>query len=172
MRFTEVSRKQEIKHQGAPWLLKGLALHHIICYYFMHYRCYNINHLLTGLIEGPCWISHNSIFCLPNRNLQCLSHNCNSVCLHISGSRVGSEEALYLYTSGPDLTSIMPCRYGKPSGTFSKFVTEEGLKCEHVRELLMKNKDVDTTALVVSLSLHEALTQCPYHSNKTCTYEI
>ena len=44
----------------------------------------------------------------------------------------------------------MPCKYGKPSGTFSKYVTQEGLKCEHVRELLMKSKDVDTSALVVS----------------------
>lgn len=43
----------------------------------------------------------------------------------------------------------MPCKYGKPRGTFSKFVTQEGLKCDHVREILMKNKDVDTTALVV-----------------------
>lgn len=74
-----------------------------------------------------------------------------TVCLRVSGSRIGTEEAFYLYTSGPDLTSIMPCKYGKPSGTFSKFVTEEALKCEHVRDLLMKNKDVDTTALVVSL---------------------
>lgn len=77
--------------------------------------------------------------------------------LSISGSRIGSEEALYLYTSGPDLTSIMPCKYGEPSGTFSKFVTEEALKCELVRELLMKSKDVDTTALVVSLCQHKAL---------------
>lgn len=70
---------------------------------------------------------------------------------HISGSRIGTEEAFYLYASGPDLTSIMPCKYGKHSGTFSKFVTQEGLKCEHVQELLTKNKDVDTTALIVSL---------------------
>uniref|UniRef100_A0A8C9XK20 Lysosomal trafficking regulator n=1 Tax=Sander lucioperca TaxID=283035 RepID=A0A8C9XK20_SANLU len=68
--------------------------------------------------------------------------------LLFNGCRIGSEEAFYLYTSGPDLTSIMPCKYGKPSGTVSKFVTLEGLKCEHVRELLMKNTDVDTTALV------------------------
>lgn len=70
--------------------------------------------------------------------------------VEISGARIGTEEAFYLYASGPDLTSIMPCKYGKPSGTFSKFVTEEALRCEHVRELLMKNKDVDTTTLVVS----------------------
>ena len=72
--------------------------------------------------------------------------------LCISGSRIGSDEAFYLYTRGPDLTSIMPCKYGKPSGSFSKFVTKEGLKCDHVREILMKNKDVDTTALVVCQS--------------------
>ncbi|XP_053188690.1 lysosomal-trafficking regulator isoform X1 [Scomber japonicus] len=73
--------------------------------------------------------------------------------LLFNGSRIGSEEALFLYSSGPDLSSIMPCKYGKPSGTFSKFVTEEGLKCEQVRELLMKSKDVDTTALVESLAV-------------------
>uniref|UniRef100_UPI003AAA8FA9 lysosomal-trafficking regulator n=1 Tax=Centroberyx gerrardi TaxID=166262 RepID=UPI003AAA8FA9 len=73
--------------------------------------------------------------------------------LLFNGSRIASEEAFYLYASGPDLTSIMPCKYGKPNGTFSKYVTQEGLKCEHVRELLMKNKDVDTTALVESLAV-------------------
>lgn len=69
-----------------------------------------------------------------------------------SGSRIGTEEALYLYTSGPDLTSIMPCKYGKPTGIFTKFVTEDSLRSEHVRELFIKNKDVDTAALVVSLN--------------------
>ncbi|KAM3863351.1 lysosomal-trafficking regulator [Diretmus argenteus] len=73
--------------------------------------------------------------------------------LLFNGSRIGSEEAFYLYANGPDLTSIMPCKYGKPNGTFSKYVTQEGLRCEHVRELLMKNKDVDTTALVESLAV-------------------
>lgn len=55
-----------------------------------------------------------------------------------------------MYTSGPDLTSIMPCKYGKPNGNFTKFVTEDSLRSEHVRELFIKNKDVDTSALVVS----------------------
>uniref|UniRef100_A0A3B4ZMN3 Lysosomal trafficking regulator n=1 Tax=Stegastes partitus TaxID=144197 RepID=A0A3B4ZMN3_9TELE len=73
--------------------------------------------------------------------------------LLFNGSRIGSEEAFYLYTSGPDLTSIMPCKYGKPSGIFSKFVTQEGLQCEHIREILMKSKDIDTTALVESLAV-------------------
>ncbi|XP_033836122.1 lysosomal-trafficking regulator isoform X1 [Periophthalmus magnuspinnatus] len=73
--------------------------------------------------------------------------------LLFNGSRIGSEEAFYLYASGPDLTSIMPCKYGKPSVSFSKFVTLEGLKCDYVRDLLTKNKDVDTTALVESLAV-------------------
>uniref|UniRef100_A0A8C5N5V7 Lysosomal trafficking regulator n=1 Tax=Gouania willdenowi TaxID=441366 RepID=A0A8C5N5V7_GOUWI len=73
--------------------------------------------------------------------------------LLFNGSRIGSEEALYLYTSGPDLSSIMPCKYGKPSRTFSKFVTQESLRCEHVREILMKSKDVDTATLVESLAV-------------------
>ncbi|XP_041866300.1 lysosomal-trafficking regulator isoform X3 [Melanotaenia boesemani] len=73
--------------------------------------------------------------------------------LLFNGARIGSEEAFYLYSSGPDLTSIMPCKYGKPRGSFSKFVSQEGLKCDHVREILMKNKDIDTTALVESLAV-------------------
>ncbi|KAM9559275.1 lysosomal-trafficking regulator [Salvelinus alpinus] len=73
--------------------------------------------------------------------------------LLFNGSRIGSEEAFYLYASGPDLTSIMPCKYGKPSGTFSKYVTTDGLKCDTVRELMMKNKDVDTAALIECLAV-------------------
>lgn len=75
----------------------------------------------------------------------------------VSGSRIGTEEALYLYTSGPDLTSIMPCKYGKPTGIFTKFVTEDSLRSEHVRELFIKNKDVDTAALVVSQAFNNFL---------------
>ncbi|XP_007551564.1 lysosomal-trafficking regulator isoform X1 [Poecilia formosa] len=73
--------------------------------------------------------------------------------LLFNGARIGSEEAFFLYSSGPDLTSIMPCKYGKSSGSISKFVSQEGLRCEHVREILMKNKDIDTTALVESLAI-------------------
>ncbi|TNM99905.1 hypothetical protein fugu_012938 [Takifugu bimaculatus] len=73
--------------------------------------------------------------------------------LLFNGSRIGTEEALYLYTSGPDLTSIMPCKYGKPSGIFTKFVTEDSLRSEHVRDLFLKNKDLDTAALVESLAV-------------------
>lgn len=76
---------------------------------------------------------------------------CVCVCaLCTAGSRIDTDEAFYLYASGPDLTSIMPCKYGKPRGTFSKYVTQEGLQCEQVRELLMRNSDTDTSQLVVS----------------------
>ncbi|XP_031435189.1 lysosomal-trafficking regulator isoform X2 [Clupea harengus] len=73
--------------------------------------------------------------------------------LLFNGSRIDTDEAFYLYASGPDLTSIMPCKYGKPSGTFSKYVTQEGLQCEQVRELLTRNGDVDTSHLIENLAV-------------------
>ncbi|XP_056292280.1 lysosomal-trafficking regulator isoform X2 [Pseudoliparis swirei] len=96
-----------------------------------------------------CMLGH----CAPSSELMQSGRWGMGTVLLFNGSRIGSEEALYLYTSGPDLASIMPCKYGKPNGTVSKFVTLECLKCEHVRELVMKNKDVDTTALVESLAV-------------------
>ncbi|XP_016396688.1 lysosomal-trafficking regulator-like [Sinocyclocheilus rhinocerous] len=68
-------------------------------------------------------------------------------------SRIDTAEAFYLYASGPDLTSIMPCKYGKPHGTLSKYVTQEGLQCEQIRELLMRNTDVDIAPLIESLAV-------------------
>ncbi|XP_048862942.1 lysosomal-trafficking regulator isoform X4 [Brienomyrus brachyistius] len=73
--------------------------------------------------------------------------------LLFNGSRIGSEEALYLYASGPDLTSIMPCKYGKARVQLSRYVTREGLQCEAVRELLMKNRDADTSPLIENLAV-------------------
>lgn len=75
--------------------------------------------------------------------------------LVVLGSRIDTEEAFYLYASGPDLTSIMPCKYGKPHGTLSKYVTQEGLQCEQIRELLMRNTDVDIAPLIVSHCTYE-----------------
>ncbi|XP_028844512.1 lysosomal-trafficking regulator isoform X1 [Denticeps clupeoides] len=73
--------------------------------------------------------------------------------LLFNGSRINSEEAFYLYASGPDLTSIMPCKYGKPRGSLSKYVTQEGLQCEQIRELLMRNGGVDTSPLIENLAV-------------------
>ncbi|XP_078787658.1 lysosomal-trafficking regulator isoform X5 [Oryzias latipes] len=73
--------------------------------------------------------------------------------LLFNGSRIGPEEAFYLYSSGPDLTSIMPCKYGKPRGSFSKFVSQESLKCDQMQEILMKNRDFDAGLLVESLAV-------------------
>ncbi|XP_062851888.1 lysosomal-trafficking regulator isoform X2 [Trichomycterus rosablanca] len=73
--------------------------------------------------------------------------------LLFNGCRINTEEAFYLYANGPDLTSIMPCKYGKPSVTFSKYVTQEGLQCEQIRELLMRNSEVDTSLLIENLAV-------------------
>ncbi|MCI4376677.1 hypothetical protein PGIGA_G00191140 [Pangasianodon gigas] len=73
--------------------------------------------------------------------------------LLFNGSRINTAEAFYLYTNGPDLTSIMPCKYGKPSGTFSKYITQEGLQCEQIRELLMRNSEIDASFIIESLAV-------------------
>ncbi|XP_066534350.1 lysosomal-trafficking regulator isoform X2 [Hoplias malabaricus] len=70
-----------------------------------------------------------------------------------NGSRINTEEAFYLYASGPDLTTIMPCKYGKPSGTLSKYITQDGLQCEQIRDLLMRSSEVDTSLLIESLAV-------------------
>ncbi|KAG7462834.1 hypothetical protein MATL_G00188970 [Megalops atlanticus] len=82
--------------------------------------------------------------------------------LLFNGSRIGSEEAFYLYASGPDCTSIMPCRYGKPSVKLSKYVTQEGLQCQQVRDMLMKSKEVDAAPLIESLAVVYT-PSCPSH---------
>ncbi|XP_069036025.1 lysosomal-trafficking regulator isoform X2 [Lepisosteus oculatus] len=80
--------------------------------------------------------------------------------LLFNGSRIGPEEAFYLYASGPDFTSIMPCKYGKPSLRFSKYITLEGLQCEELKELLMKNREIDPGPLIESLAVAYA-PSCP-----------
>ncbi|KAF7710729.1 hypothetical protein HF521_009601 [Silurus meridionalis] len=73
--------------------------------------------------------------------------------LLFNGSRINTDEAFYLYTNGPDLTSIMPCKYGKPSATFSKYITQEMLECEQIRELLMRNSEIDISFIIESLAV-------------------
>uniref|UniRef100_A0A8C1ZTT7 Lysosomal trafficking regulator n=1 Tax=Cyprinus carpio TaxID=7962 RepID=A0A8C1ZTT7_CYPCA len=73
--------------------------------------------------------------------------------LLFNGSRIDTAEAFYLYANGPDLTSIMPCKYGQPHGTLSKYVTHEGLQCEQIRELLMRNTEIDIAPLIESLAV-------------------
>ncbi|MBN3312843.1 LYST regulator, partial [Atractosteus spatula] len=80
--------------------------------------------------------------------------------LLFNGSRIGPEEAFYLYASGPDFTSIMPCKYGKPGLRFSKYITLEGLQCEELKELLMKNREIDPGPLIESLAVAYA-PSCP-----------
>ncbi|XP_061693071.1 lysosomal-trafficking regulator isoform X3 [Syngnathoides biaculeatus] len=121
------------------------------CEVFLDYTLPRKSSLSSDSNKTFCMLGH----CIPSSEevtKQHLNWSMGTVLL-FNGARVGSEEAFFLYTSGPDLTSIMPCNYGRPPGSLSKFVTQEGLKCDRVRELLMKSRDVDTTALVESLAV-------------------
>ncbi|KAG2467234.1 LYST regulator, partial [Polypterus senegalus] len=82
--------------------------------------------------------------------------------LLFNGSVIGVEEAFHLYTSGPELSSIMPCKYGKSKLNYSKYITLERLQCEKLKELMMKNSEVDTGPLVESLAIVYA-SSSPYH---------
>ncbi|XP_066238803.1 lysosomal-trafficking regulator isoform X1 [Saccopteryx leptura] len=73
--------------------------------------------------------------------------------LLFNGAKIGSHEAFYLYACGPNHTSIMPCKYGKPLNDYSKYIDKEILQCEQVRELFMTKKDVDIGLLIESLSV-------------------
>ncbi|XP_048843336.1 lysosomal-trafficking regulator-like isoform X2 [Brienomyrus brachyistius] len=74
--------------------------------------------------------------------------------LLFNGSRIESEEAFYLYASGPDFTSIMPVKYGKPDPRLTKYASEEGLQADpRVLGLLTKGSQVDTTPLAESLAV-------------------
>uniref|UniRef100_A0A3Q2KXJ6 Lysosomal-trafficking regulator n=1 Tax=Equus caballus TaxID=9796 RepID=A0A3Q2KXJ6_HORSE len=80
--------------------------------------------------------------------------------LLFNGAKIGSQEAFYLYACGPNHTSIMPCKYGKPVNDYSKYINKEILQCEQIRELFMTKKDVDIGLLIESLSVVYT-TYCP-----------
>ncbi|EHB05208.1 Lysosomal-trafficking regulator [Heterocephalus glaber] len=73
--------------------------------------------------------------------------------LLFNGAKIGSQEAFYLYACGPNYTSIMPCKYGKPVNDYSKYINKDILRCEQIRELFMTKKDVDIGLLIESLSI-------------------
>ncbi|XP_013360148.1 PREDICTED: lysosomal-trafficking regulator isoform X3 [Chinchilla lanigera] len=73
--------------------------------------------------------------------------------LLFNGAKIGSQEAFYLYACGPNYTSIMPCKYGKPVNDYSKYINKDILRCEQIRELFMSKKDVDIDLLIESLSI-------------------
>ncbi|KAM9383537.1 lysosomal-trafficking regulator [Phaethornis superciliosus] len=73
--------------------------------------------------------------------------------LLFNGAKIGPEEAFYLYTCGPDFTSVMPCKYGKTLTNFSKYITKEILQCEQIKELFMAKKEVDVGPLIESLAV-------------------
>ncbi|NXK24793.1 LYST regulator, partial [Arenaria interpres] len=73
--------------------------------------------------------------------------------LLFNGAKIGPEEAFYLYTCGPDFTSVMPCKYGKTLTDCSKYISKEILQCEQVKELFMAKKEVDVGPLIESLAV-------------------
>ncbi|EGW00901.1 Lysosomal-trafficking regulator [Cricetulus griseus] len=77
-----------------------------------------------------------------------------------AGAKIGSQEAFYLYACGPNYTSIMPCKYGKPVIDYSKYINKEILGCEQIRDLFMTKKGVDVGLLIESLSVVYT-TYCP-----------
>nr|XP_025706458.1 lysosomal-trafficking regulator isoform X4 [Callorhinus ursinus] len=80
--------------------------------------------------------------------------------LLFNGAKIDSQEAFYLYACGPNHTSIMPCKYGKPVNDYSKYINKEILQCEQIRELFMTKKEVDIGLLIESLSVVYT-TNCP-----------
>ncbi|NXP45524.1 LYST regulator, partial [Heliornis fulica] len=73
--------------------------------------------------------------------------------LLFNGAKIGPEEAFYLYTCGPNFTSVMPCKYGKTLTDFSKYISKEILHCEQIKELFMAKKEVDVGPLIESLAV-------------------
>ncbi|XP_010132302.1 PREDICTED: lysosomal-trafficking regulator [Buceros rhinoceros silvestris] len=73
--------------------------------------------------------------------------------LLFNGAKIGPEEAFYLYTCGPDFTSVMPCKYGKTWTDCSKYINKEILQCEEIKELFMAKKEVDVGPLIESLAV-------------------
>uniref|UniRef100_A0A8C3CGE7 Lysosomal trafficking regulator n=1 Tax=Cairina moschata TaxID=8855 RepID=A0A8C3CGE7_CAIMO len=73
--------------------------------------------------------------------------------LLFNGAKIGPEEAFYLYTCGPDFTSVMPCKYGKTLAECSKYISKDILQCEQIKELFMTKKEVDVGPLIESLAV-------------------
>ncbi|XP_053461184.1 lysosomal-trafficking regulator isoform X1 [Nycticebus coucang] len=80
--------------------------------------------------------------------------------LLFNGAKVGSQEAFYLYACGPNHTSIMPCKHGKPVNDYCRYINKDILQCEQIRELFMTKKEVDISLLIESLSVVYT-TYCP-----------
>lgn len=51
----------------------------------------------------------------------------------------------------------MPCKYGKTLTDCSKYISEEILQCEQIKELFMAKKEVDVGPLMVSFCLKMVL---------------
>ncbi|KAM4694759.1 lysosomal-trafficking regulator [Discoglossus pictus] len=73
--------------------------------------------------------------------------------LLFNGAKIATEEAFDLYCRGPDFTSLMPCKYGKIVTDYSKYISKDILQSEQIKDLLMKNKEVDMGLLIENLAV-------------------
>uniref|UniRef100_A0A8D2NCP9 Lysosomal trafficking regulator n=1 Tax=Zonotrichia albicollis TaxID=44394 RepID=A0A8D2NCP9_ZONAL len=108
----------------------------------------------TFCMIGHCTSSQEDLLRLSGR------WDLGNLIFWILGANIGPEEAFYLYTCGPDFTSVMPCKYGKSLTDYSKYISKEILQCEQIRELFMTKKEVDVGPLIESLAVVYT-TSCP-----------
>ncbi|XP_063299447.1 lysosomal-trafficking regulator isoform X3 [Pelobates fuscus] len=73
--------------------------------------------------------------------------------LLFNGANIGVEEAFELYCRGPDFTSLMPCKYGKIVTDHSKYISKDILQNDEIKDLLMKNRDIDIDHLTENLAV-------------------
>ncbi|PKU48571.1 lysosomal-trafficking regulator isoform x1 [Limosa lapponica baueri] len=124
----------------------------------------NIRGKLSLWVSGQRKCEINLDYALPRKSSLssdsnktfCMIGHCTSSqeeLLRLSGAKIGPEEAFYLYTCGPDFTSVMPCKYGKTLTDCSKYISKEILQCEQIKELFMAKKEVDVGPLIESLAV-------------------
>ncbi|OXB55541.1 hypothetical protein ASZ78_002654 [Callipepla squamata] len=119
----------------------------------------NIRGEMSLWVSGQRKCEINLDYALPRKSS--LSSDSNKTfCMIGHCAKIGPEEAFYLYTCGPDFTSIMPCKYGKTLTECSKYISKDILQCEQIKELLMAKKEVDVGPLIESLAVVYA-TSCP-----------
>uniref|UniRef100_A0A8C5M6R0 Lysosomal trafficking regulator n=1 Tax=Leptobrachium leishanense TaxID=445787 RepID=A0A8C5M6R0_9ANUR len=73
--------------------------------------------------------------------------------LLFNGANIGVEEAFELYCRGPDFISMMPCKYGKIVTDHSKYISKELLQNNEIKDLLMKNREIDIGHLTECLAV-------------------
>ncbi|XP_069463086.1 lysosomal-trafficking regulator [Ambystoma mexicanum] len=73
--------------------------------------------------------------------------------LLFNDATIGSEEAFYIYACGTDCTSFMPCKYGNTKNNYSKYINKYILQDDKIRDLFIKEKEVDVGPLIEKLAV-------------------